>query len=81
MNPFSNSVLAGFVLFSAACIGAEAEPTSRPASGPAGFEPTPATLSDRGKISSGDLRVMDDDLGVRSFPLKQTNVRAEIVET
>ncbi|MEE9263616.1 MAG: VIT domain-containing protein, partial [Vicinamibacteria bacterium] len=79
MNPFSSSALVGFVFFSVACVGAEAEPKSRPAPGPAAFETTPVAPSDPDKISGGDLRVIDEDLGVQSFPLKHTHVRAEIV--
>ena len=79
MNPFSSSALAGFVLLSLACVGAEAEPKSKPAPGPAAFETTPVAPPDPDKISGGDLRVIDDALGVKSFPLKHTHVRAEIV--
>jgi Ca-activated chloride channel family protein len=65
------------MLLFVACAGAEAEPPeSMPT--PGVFETTPPEPAG-GVLPGGDLRVLDDDLGMQSFPLEHTNVRADIV--
>jgi Ca-activated chloride channel family protein len=80
MKSLSSSALAGLILLAVACVGAEAEPAKSGTTPAApGFEATRTEPTDADDVRGGDLRVVDDDLGVQSFPLKHTDVRAEIV--
>jgi len=77
MKSLSSPILAGIFLLSVACIGAQAEspePRHAEESETAAMRP-----ADSEAVGGGDLRVVDGDLGVQSFPLKHTEVRAEIV--
>jgi Ca-activated chloride channel family protein len=74
MKLLSSSVLASLIPILVACGGAEAEPRVATE-----FEPTAVEPNHPDDIRGGDLRVVDDDLGIQSFPLKHTDVQAEIV--
>jgi len=76
MKSLSSPVPAGIFLLSVACVGAQAEspePRHTPESETVALRPPDSD------VRGGDLRVVDGDLGVQSFPLKHTEVRAEIV--